>query len=58
MTPRIPLWIVMGGDGALCKRCGGTERPPLPMSIDAFVKWGDYFGEKHRWCVELPAVTT
>ena len=45
-------WIVMGGEGALCRRCGETEKIPLPMVVDAFGKWAEYFIEKHRYCRE------
>ena len=48
-------WIVMGGKGALCRRCGETEEIPVPMPILAFCKWTQYFIEKHRNCEEKKA---
>jgi hypothetical protein len=50
----IPKWIFISGrtGEAFCGRCGKGERVPLPLSIDAFVKWSEYFGEKHKGCEE------
>ena len=47
---KIPAWLFMKGDSARCDRCGETETPGLPMPINAFCKWVEYFGEKHRYC--------
>jgi hypothetical protein len=35
---------------AFCERCGGREKLPLPMPIDAFAKWAAYFNRKHKYC--------
>jgi len=50
----IPDWIIIEGSPgeAVCRRCGEREAPRLPMSIDAFVKWLEYFGKKHSLCKE------
>lgn len=44
-------WIVVGGEGALCRRCGESEKIPIPMPVSAFGKWCEYFIEKHRLCI-------
>lgn len=45
-------WILIDGDTGeiVCKRCGECEKPKLPMPIDAFIKFCQYFGEKHKFC--------
>jgi hypothetical protein len=50
---KIPSWILIDGNtgDAVCERCGTREKVPLPMPITAFVKWAEYFGEKHKMCV-------
>ncbi len=52
MAIKIPKWIFMEGNEAVCRRCGAREACPLPMPIEAFLKWGEYFGEKHKFCKE------
>jgi hypothetical protein len=50
-------WIVCksGTGAAVCERCGESETPKLPMSVDAFVKWTRYFIAKHKDCKERAA---
>lgn len=50
---KIPEWIYFYSGGtphAKCERCKQSEPVPLPMLISAFVKWSEYFGDKHRFC--------
>jgi hypothetical protein len=52
-TKKIPEWLTMDssrGGVAVCDRCGGEEKPQLPMSIDALIAWSRYVGELHRTC--------
>lgn len=51
---KMVFWVVMHENGALCERCRGWEHIPLPMSVTAFVRWGEYIQEKHRHCGENP----
>ena len=51
----IPRWIIIDADAniQLCERCGAIEKlPQMPISIDEFIKWSEYFGEKHKNCKE------
>jgi hypothetical protein len=50
---KIPPWILAKGNGVICNRCGEFEKIPLPMPIDAFTPWCQYFGEKHKYCKEI-----
>jgi len=54
MKSKIPKWIILDGNSgeAVCLRCGDREAPRLPMPIDAFLKWGEYIGLKHKFCEE------
>ena len=48
----IPAWIVMD-DRTMeirCDRCRETETPKMPMPVTSFVKWCEYFGDKHKFC--------
>jgi hypothetical protein len=52
MARKIPNWVFIDTqtNEAFCKRCGQRERPPLPAPISTFVKWCEYFGDKHKGC--------
>jgi hypothetical protein len=52
MARKIPNWVFIDTqtNEAFCKRCGQRERPPLPAPISTFVKWCEYFGDKHNGC--------
>jgi hypothetical protein len=52
MARKIPNWVFIDTETneACCKRCGQRERPPLPATISTFVKWCEYFGDKHKGC--------
>ena len=54
----IPKWVMVsnGADSVKCTRCGAMEKVPLPMPISSFVKWCEYFGDKHKYC--KPATVT
>lgn len=46
-------WVTMGPDPyfATCNRCGEhIDAPKLPMPLKAFVKYGEYIAERHRYC--------
>lgn len=47
-------WCVCGpgNNQVQCLRCKAVENIPLPLSVEAFAKWGGYFQEKHRRCQE------
>ena len=57
MSRKIPKWIFIDAktSEAFCERCGQRERLPLPAPITAFVKWAEYFGDKHNCCTATPA---
>ena len=50
----IPQWIFIDSQTseAICNRCGQRERPPLPAPITSFMKWCEYFGDRHKFCRE------
>jgi hypothetical protein len=52
MARKISNWVFIDTqtNEAFCKRCGQRERPPLPAPISTFVKWCEYFGDKHKGC--------
>ena len=54
MKFKIPKWIYFDGETGeiYCKICGEREKPKLPIPIDAFIKWSEYFGLKHKFCKE------
>lgn len=47
-------WCVCGpGENQVqCLRCGEMESIPVPIPVKAFVRWSEYFQEKHRHCPE------
>jgi hypothetical protein len=52
MSRKIPKWIFIDAktSEAFCERCGGREKIPMPLPITAFVKWSEYFGDRHKFC--------
>ena len=52
MNKKIPNWIFIDSETSevYCERCGEREKPKLPMPITSFVKWSEYFGDKHKFC--------
>jgi len=52
MAKSVVDWCVCGpgNNQVQCLRCGAVENIPVPLSIEAFAKWGQYFQEKHRHC--------
>jgi hypothetical protein len=52
MSRTIPKWIFIDTrtSEAVCERCGQRERLPLPALITSFVKWCEYFGDRHKFC--------
>lgn len=51
---KIPKWIFMDSDTQeiYCARCLEREKPKLPMPISAFIKFNEYFGDRHQYCKE------
>ncbi len=52
MSLKIPKWIFLDtktGE-ACCERCRQRELPPLPAPVTSFVKWCEYFGDRHKFC--------
>lgn len=49
-------WCVCGPgkNQVQCLRCQAVESIPVPLSVEAFVSWANYFQEKHRYCPEPP----
>lgn len=59
MGKKIPDWIVLDftTGNMRCEHCGKIEKVPLPMPISSFVKWSEYFGDKHKFCKAKLEVT-
>lgn len=57
MSKKIPSWIRVDGTTGetYCERCGEREKPKLPMPISSYVKWSEYFGDKHKFRKESAA---
>jgi hypothetical protein len=53
MKNKIPLWIVVGQDEAICERCGGSEQIHKTISVEVMEKWLRYFVARHRDCEEV-----
>jgi len=44
------LYVDAETNEVFCENCGGREKMPLPMPINAFGKWVEYISEKHKYC--------
>lgn len=51
---KIPKWIFIDSNTSemYCDRCKEREKPILPMPVTAFVRWSEYFGDRHKYCKE------
>lgn len=49
-----PYIFIDGHTGeTYCERCGYREKLKLPVSVDAFIKWSEYFSLSHKDCKEV-----